>query len=138
MFWNPISVYTKYYVLKNKKIYFKFISAYNEGPYITILKKFQVKNMGPLPLKILHVVIDDQVCEGYGFKIVNCFEFENILQPNASQEIVIRFFLILILNIVQFLHVKLLLNMLIKFKHFKTIFCIYKSYFIHFLLVYKI
>ena len=48
--------------------------------------------MGPLPLEILHVVIDDQVCEGYGFKIVNCFEFENVLQPNASQEIVIRFF----------------------------------------------
>ena len=72
------------------------IAAHNEGPYVTILKKFQVKNMGPLPLEISHVIIDDQVCEGYGFKIVNCYEFENVLQPNASQEIVIRLFYIFI------------------------------------------
>ncbi|XP_058042228.1 transmembrane protein 131 [Ahaetulla prasina] len=58
-------------------------------PNFTLKRTFKVENTGQLQLNIKSMEISGYLCEGYGFKIVNCQEFA--LSANASKDIVILF-----------------------------------------------
>ncbi|XP_053163817.1 transmembrane protein 131 isoform X2 [Hemicordylus capensis] len=58
-------------------------------PNFTLKRTFKVENTGELQVNIKSVEISGYLCEGYGFKVVNCQEFA--LSPNASKDIVILF-----------------------------------------------
>ncbi|XP_063161071.1 transmembrane protein 131 isoform X2 [Candoia aspera] len=58
-------------------------------PNFTLKRTFKVENTGQLQLNIKSMEISEYLCEGYGFKIVNCQEFA--LSANASKDIVILF-----------------------------------------------
>ncbi|XP_047442865.1 transmembrane protein 131 isoform X2 [Mugil cephalus] len=58
-------------------------------PNFTLKRTFRVENTGLLPITIRSAEINGQVCEGYGFKVLNCQEFA--LMPNASKDLVILF-----------------------------------------------
>lgn len=56
-------------------------------PNFTLKRIFKVENTGLLPVFVKSMEISGYICEGYGFKVVNCQEFA--LKPNASKEIII-------------------------------------------------
>ncbi|KAK9401859.1 putative transmembrane protein [Crotalus adamanteus] len=58
-------------------------------PNFTLKRTFKVENTGQLQFNIKSMEISGYLCEGYGFKIVNCQEFA--LSANASKDIVILF-----------------------------------------------
>lgn len=56
-------------------------------PNFTLKRTFKVENTGQLQFNIKSMEISGYLCEGYGFKIVNCQEFA--LSANVSKDIVI-------------------------------------------------
>ncbi|XP_068581405.1 transmembrane protein 131 [Cebidichthys violaceus] len=58
-------------------------------PNFTLKRTFRVENTGLLTITIRSAEINGQVCEGYGFKVLNCQEFA--LKPNASKDLIILF-----------------------------------------------
>ncbi|KAM6939145.1 transmembrane protein 131 isoform 1-T1 [Lycodopsis pacificus] len=58
-------------------------------PNFTLKRTFRVENTGLLTITIRSAEINGQVCEGYGFKVLNCHEFA--LKPNASKDLIILF-----------------------------------------------
>ncbi|XP_066478070.1 transmembrane protein 131 isoform X2 [Tiliqua scincoides] len=58
-------------------------------PNFTLKRTFRVENTGQLQVNIKSMEISGYLCEGYGFKIVNCQKFA--LNANASTDIVILF-----------------------------------------------
>ncbi|XP_028299716.1 transmembrane protein 131 [Gouania willdenowi] len=58
-------------------------------PNFTLRRTFKVENTGLLPITIKSAEINGQLCEGYGFKVLNCQEFA--LKPNASKDLIILF-----------------------------------------------
>ncbi|XP_062982361.1 transmembrane protein 131 [Elgaria multicarinata webbii] len=58
-------------------------------PNFTLKRTFKVENTGQLQVNIKSMEISGYLCEGYGFKVVNCQEFA--LSANASKDIVILF-----------------------------------------------
>ncbi|CAB1327669.1 unnamed protein product [Coregonus sp. 'balchen'] len=58
-------------------------------PNFTLRKSFKLENTGQLEMNIQSTEINGRLCEGFGFKVLNCQEFP--LKPNASKEIVILF-----------------------------------------------
>ncbi|KAK5931265.1 hypothetical protein CgunFtcFv8_027427 [Champsocephalus gunnari] len=58
-------------------------------PNFTLKRTFRVENTGLLPITIRSAEINGQVCEGFGFKVLNCAEFA--LKPNASKDLIILF-----------------------------------------------
>ncbi|XP_076004717.1 transmembrane protein 131 isoform X2 [Genypterus blacodes] len=58
-------------------------------PNFTLRRTFRVENTGSLPITIKSAEINGHVCEGYGFKVLNCQEFA--LKPNASKDLIILF-----------------------------------------------
>uniref|UniRef100_A0A8C1VJM8 Transmembrane protein 131 n=1 Tax=Cyprinus carpio TaxID=7962 RepID=A0A8C1VJM8_CYPCA len=58
-------------------------------PNFTLRRTFRLENTGLLPIHIRSMEISGNVCEGYGFKVLNCEEFA--LKPNTSKDLVILF-----------------------------------------------
>ncbi|XP_030646920.1 transmembrane protein 131 [Chanos chanos] len=58
-------------------------------PNFTLRRTFRLENTGLLPIHIRSVEISGSVCEGYGFKVLNCQEFA--LKPNDSKDLIILF-----------------------------------------------
>ncbi|CAL9695947.1 unnamed protein product [Knipowitschia caucasica] len=58
-------------------------------PNFTLKRTFRVENTGLLPITLRPAQINGQVCEGYGFKVLNCQEFT--LKPNTSKDLIILF-----------------------------------------------
>lgn len=52
-------------------------------------RTFTAKNAGEVPLTIYGIRIENDLCVGYGFKVLNCEPFQ--LQPNESRKIEIGF-----------------------------------------------
>lgn len=52
-------------------------------------RTFTAKNAGEVPLKIYGIRIENDLCVGYGFKVLNCEPFQ--LLPNESRKIEIGF-----------------------------------------------
>ncbi|KAL1398708.1 hypothetical protein pipiens_008754 [Culex pipiens pipiens] len=52
-------------------------------------RSFTARNYGEVPIAISGIRVEDILCEGYGFKVLDCAPFE--LQPNASKKIEIAF-----------------------------------------------
>lgn len=57
----------------------------SQTPNFTVKRAFTAKNTGVLPFYIHGFNVNDQNCEGYGFKVLDCKGFE--LKPNSSQKI---------------------------------------------------
>lgn len=56
---------------------------------ISSKRTFTAKNSGEVPLTIFGIRIENDLCVGYGFKVLNCEPFQ--LQPNESRKIEIGF-----------------------------------------------
>lgn len=56
---------------------------------ISSKRTFTAKNYGEVPLVISGMRVENDLCLGYGFKVLNCGPFE--LQPNESRKIEIAF-----------------------------------------------
>lgn len=62
-----------------------------ESPPIVVTAKrtFTARNTGDIPIHIESMFIGGQLCEGFGFRIIQCWPFE--LPPNGSTKIEIAF-----------------------------------------------
>ncbi|XP_034145803.1 LOW QUALITY PROTEIN: transmembrane protein 131 [Esox lucius] len=58
-------------------------------PNFTLRRSFKLENTGQLEINIVSTEINGRLCEGFGFKVLNCQEFA--IKPNTSREIVILF-----------------------------------------------
>ncbi|XP_076871161.1 transmembrane protein 131 [Brachyhypopomus gauderio] len=58
-------------------------------PNFTLRRTFRLENTGLLPIHVRSMEISGTVCEGYGFKVLNCQEFA--LKPNTSKDLIILF-----------------------------------------------
>ncbi|KAL1022070.1 hypothetical protein UPYG_G00021820 [Umbra pygmaea] len=58
-------------------------------PNFTLKRSFKLENTGQLEINIVSTEINGRLCEGFGFKVLNCQEFA--IKPNTSREIVILF-----------------------------------------------
>ncbi|GIY37241.1 transmembrane protein 131 [Caerostris darwini] len=58
-------------------------------PNFTVRRSFNARNTGALPIYVKGFDINGKFCQGYGFRILNCQEFE--LKPNASKRIDIAY-----------------------------------------------
>lgn len=56
---------------------------------ITSKRSFTAKNHGEVPITIRGIKVENDLCEGYGFKVLNCAPLQ--LQPNESKKIEIAF-----------------------------------------------
>lgn len=56
---------------------------------ITSKRSFTAKNHGEVPLIINGIRVEDNFCQGFGFKVFNCLQFA--LEPNESRKIEIAF-----------------------------------------------
>ncbi|KAK7889156.1 hypothetical protein WMY93_024716 [Mugilogobius chulae] len=56
-------------------------------PNFSLKRTFRVENTGLLPITLRPAQINGQVCEGYGFKVLQCQEFT--LKPNSSKDLTI-------------------------------------------------
>ncbi|XP_055916641.1 transmembrane protein 131 homolog [Eupeodes corollae] len=56
---------------------------------VSIRRSFIARNTGEVPILVLTFMIDDQYCEGYGFKVIDCHGFA--LKSNSSKKIDIAF-----------------------------------------------
>lgn len=56
---------------------------------ITTKRTFTAKNWGEVPITISALKIEDELCEGYGFKVFNCSPFD--LEPNSTRKIELGF-----------------------------------------------
>lgn len=61
----------------------------NPVPNLTVKRSFTARNTGELPIDIHGFYISGLICEGYGFKVLNCGPFK--LNPNATKKIEIAF-----------------------------------------------
>ncbi|XP_072746094.1 transmembrane protein 131 isoform X2 [Anoplolepis gracilipes] len=64
-------------------------SKHATTPVLTVKRSFTARNTGELPIEIYGFYINDWLCEGYGFKILDCTPFK--LNPNATKRIEIEF-----------------------------------------------
>lgn len=64
-------------------------SSIGANVMISSKRSFTAKNHGEVPLMIYGVRVENDLCVGYGFKVLNCEPFE--LQPNESRKIEIAF-----------------------------------------------
>ncbi|XP_043267121.1 transmembrane protein 131 [Venturia canescens] len=64
-------------------------SRRNPVPNLTVKRSFTARNTGELPIDIHGFYINGLLCEGYGFKVLNCGPFK--LSPNATKKIEIAF-----------------------------------------------
>uniref|UniRef100_A0A8C9WAD2 Transmembrane protein 131 n=1 Tax=Scleropages formosus TaxID=113540 RepID=A0A8C9WAD2_SCLFO len=55
----------------------------------TMTKVFNIENDGQIPVIIQSIEISGRICEGYGFKVIDCHEFA--LTPSTSKDIIIMF-----------------------------------------------
>ncbi|GFS73636.1 transmembrane protein 131 [Nephila pilipes] len=58
-------------------------------PNFTVRRAFTARNTGALPMYVKGFDINGKPCQGYGFRILNCQEFE--LKPNGSKKIDIAY-----------------------------------------------
>lgn len=58
-------------------------------PNLTVKRTFTARNMGDVTIYINSFHINDLLCEGYGFKVIDCEPF--ILPPNGTKKIDIAF-----------------------------------------------
>lgn len=79
----PFEITEKHTKLCEKK------STTGTNVLITSKRTFTAKNYGEVPLTISGIRIEDDLCKGYGFKVVNCEPFQ--LMPNESRKIEITF-----------------------------------------------
>lgn len=56
---------------------------------VTAKRTFTARNTGDIPIQIDSMYIGGQLCEGFGFRIIQCWPFE--LKPNGSTKIEIAF-----------------------------------------------
>ncbi|XP_037044012.1 transmembrane protein 131 homolog [Bradysia coprophila] len=56
---------------------------------VTAKRTFTARNTGDIPIKIDSMYIGGQLCEGFGFRVIQCWPFE--LPPNGSSKIEIAF-----------------------------------------------
>lgn len=61
----------------------------NPAPNLTVKRSFTARNTGDIPVMVNAFYINSFLCEGYGFKVLNCAPFE--LAPNATKKIDIAF-----------------------------------------------
>ncbi|XP_063116934.1 transmembrane protein 131-like isoform X2 [Cavia porcellus] len=52
---------------------------------LSITKNFKVENIGPLPVTVSSLKINGYNCQGYGFEVLDCYQFS--LNPNTSRDI---------------------------------------------------
>ena len=64
-------------------------SRLGDGPLYTVKRSFKAKNSGLTSLYVKGFDIEGHMCEGYGFKILNCESFN--LAPNETREIHVAF-----------------------------------------------
>ena len=64
-------------------------STYEQIVYQIIFLLFQVKNIGQTSFYVKSFDIEGNLCEGYGFKVLNCEPFN--LEPNETHEVHIAF-----------------------------------------------
>merc|ERR1712045_338882 len=64
-------------------------SRLGDGPLYTVKRSFKAKNSGLTSLHVKGFDIEGHLCEGYGFKILNCESFN--LAPNETREIHVAF-----------------------------------------------
>ena len=64
-------------------------SRLGDGPLYTVKRSFKAKNSGLTSLHVKGFDIEGHMCEGYGFKILNCESFN--LAPNETREIHVAF-----------------------------------------------
>ncbi|XP_055593274.1 transmembrane protein 131 homolog [Uranotaenia lowii] len=74
---------------KHLKMCTKFQEPGAEAVSIQTKRSFTARNYGEVPIAISGIRVEDLLCEGYGFKVLDCWPFE--LQPNASKKIEIAF-----------------------------------------------
>ncbi|XP_045478910.1 transmembrane protein 131 isoform X2 [Harmonia axyridis] len=60
-----------------------------QNPNIAIKRSFTARNTGEIPIVIRSFYINDVLCEGYGFKVLNCMPF--VLPANGTKKIDIEF-----------------------------------------------
>ncbi|XP_035778465.1 transmembrane protein 131-like [Anopheles albimanus] len=58
-------------------------------PGVETRRTFTARNYGEVPIVISGIRIEEALCEGYGFKVLDCAPFE--LAPNATRKIEIAF-----------------------------------------------
>lgn len=56
---------------------------------VTAKRTFTAKNTGDVPIDVFNMYIEGKRCEGFGFRILNCWGFR--LQPDSSEKIEIVF-----------------------------------------------
>jgi len=64
-------------------------SSGNDQPLFTVKRTFKVKNIGQTSFYVKSFDIEGNLCEGYGFKVLNCEPFN--LEPNDTHEVHIAF-----------------------------------------------
>nr|XP_029708989.1 LOW QUALITY PROTEIN: transmembrane protein 131 homolog [Aedes albopictus] len=52
-------------------------------------RSFTARNYGEIDIKVAGIRVEDILCEGYGFKVLDCAPF--VLEPNSSKKIEIAF-----------------------------------------------